>query len=290
MPSLGALRRRWPALIGAVLTLAMIAAPAHQLLSSGMAGLTQAVPDAAGYYAAFALFYLSPPFFDFVIFRRLWGLRLPGLAALMKKRIANDVVLGYSGEAFFYAWARSHARSVAAPFGAVKDVSILSAIAGNAVTLALLVLALPLGRSLLSPEQFAKGCWSAALTFAITLPFLFFSRRLFSLPRAQLRWIFGVHCTRLLAGSLLIAAAWHFGMPTVSVGTWLILAAARLLVSRLPLVPSKDLLFANLAILLIGQERGLSALIAFTSALTLVVHLVLLAAFGIHHLSSRARP
>jgi hypothetical protein len=139
----------------------------------------------------------------------------------------------------------------------------------------------------LSPDQFAKGCGSAAVTFAITLPFLFLSHRLFTLPRGQLRWIFGVHCARLIAGSLLIAASWHFGMPAVSFGTWLILAAARLLVSRLPLVPSKDLLFANLAILLIGHGSALSALIAFTSALTLVVHLLLLAAFGIHHVSSR---
>ena len=68
---------------------------------------------------------------------------------------------------------------------------------------------------------------------------------------------------------------------------WLFLAAARLLVSRLPLVPNKDLLFANVAILLIGQDDALSELVAFTAALTLATHVGLIAAFGLHALATR---
>jgi hypothetical protein len=49
----------------------------------------------------------------------------------------------------------------------------------------------------------------------------------------------------------------------------------------LPLVPNKDLLFANFAIILIGQGSQLSDLIAFTAALTLVYHVVLIVAFGL---------
>jgi hypothetical protein len=261
------IKSRWPTIIGA--------------------GLTRWVPSSPAYYAAFALLYMSLPFFDYVIFRRLWGLPLQGLAALIKKRIANDVVVGYSGEAYFYAWARTRAPMVTAPFGAVKDVSILSAIAGNAITLAMVAVALPLGRSLLSPHDFRTAVGSAAITFAISLPFLIFSRRVFSLGRGQLWWIFGVHCVRLMAGSFLIALAWHFAMPAISLGMWLFLAAARLLVSRLPLVPNKDLLFANFAILLIGQDHALSAMIAFTSALTLLVHIALIGGFSLHHVLFR---
>lgn len=283
------IKSRWPAIIGAVVTLAMIAGLIRQLLASGLAGLGREVPVAPGYYLAFALLYMSPPFFDYVIFRRLWGIPLAGLVALIKKRIANDVVVGYSGEAYFYAWARSRASMVAAPFGAVKDVSILSAIAGNAVTLTVVLIALPLGRSLLTPHQFHFALASAAITFAISLPFLIFSRRVFSLEREQLWWIFGIHCLRLVLGSILIALAWHAALPGVTLGMWLFLAAARLLVSRLPLVPNKDLLFANFAILLIGQDHALSEVIAFTAALTLLVNIVLIAAFSLHHVATRSR-
>lgn len=281
------IRRRWPAIIGAMLTLAMIFGLARELFGRGLADLNRSVPASPWFYVAFGLLYMSPPFFDYVIFRRLWGIPWAGLVALVKKRIANDVVMGYSGEAYFYAWARTKAPMVAAPFGAVKDVSILSAIAGNAITLLMVAIALPLGRGLMTPDQFRTALGSAAITLAISLPFLLFSKRVFSLARGRLWWIFGIHCLRLMVGSFLIALAWHYAMPNVALGMWLFLAAARLLVSRLPLVPNKDLLFANFAILLIGQDRALSELIAFTAALTLLVHIVLIAAFSLHALATR---
>jgi len=115
----------------------------------------------------------------------------------------------------------------------------------------------------------------------MSVPFLIFSKRVFSLRKNTLWWIFGIHSLRLVVGSILIALAWHFAMPDVSIGMWLILAAARMLVSRLPFVPNKDLLFANFAIILIGQGQALSELLAFTAALTLLVHVVLFAGFGL---------
>ena len=138
------IKSRWPMIIAGVLTVAMIVGLARQLLKSGLGGLSHATPDSWLYYVAFVLLYLSPPIGDYIIFRKLWRIPLEGLGALMKKRIANEVVLGYSGEAYFYAWARQRAQMVAAPFGAVKDVMILSAMAGNLMTLAMTALALPL--------------------------------------------------------------------------------------------------------------------------------------------------
>ncbi|MGI4733438.1 MAG: hypothetical protein ACRYFW_17095 [Janthinobacterium lividum] len=275
------IRSRWPVVIGGLLTAAMIAGLARELLSSGLSGLGRAVPASPLFYVFFGLLYLSPITGDYVIFRRLWGIPFAGFVALIKKRIANEVVFGYSGEAYFYAWARARATMVAAPFGAVKDVSILSAIAGNAMTLAMIVVAVPLARSSLTPEMLRLVGGSAAVTVAISLPFLLFSRRVFSLPRPALWRIFAVHWVRLLAGQVLIALAWHYALPGVSIGLWLALAALRMLVSRLPLVPNKDLLFANFAILLIGRDTALSELMAFSAALTVLIHLGLIGLFGV---------
>lgn len=283
------IKRRWPMILGGVLTVAMVAGLAHELLDKGLAGLSRATPASWLFYLCFALLYMSPPTGDYIIFRRLWRIPLGGLVALIKKRIANEVLLGYTGDAYFYAWARARATMVAAPFGAVKDVTILSALAGNGITLLMMAIALPLGHQLIPPEKMGMVTGSAAVTVAISLPFLIFSRRVFSLPHRTLWWIFMVHCLRLAAGSILIALAWHFALPSVSVGMWLFLAAARLLVSRLPLVPNKDLLFANFAILLIGQDQALSELIAFTAALTLLVHVALIAVFGAAGLVTRTK-
>lgn len=274
------IRRRWPMLLSATVSLLMVAALGYELFDRGLAGLSKIAPSSWLFYIFFALFYLGPPTFDFIIFRKLWRIPASGMVALHRKRIANEVVLGYSGEAYFYAWARQRMQMVAAPFGAVKDVSILSAIAGNAITLGMLAMALPLAAGLLTPTLYNAAVVSVVVMIAMSVPFLIFSKRVFSLQRGTLWWIFGIHSVRLLLGSFLLACVWHFAMPEVSLGMWLILAASRMLVSRLPLVPNKDLLFASFAILLIGQGEALSELMAFVAALTLLVHVTLIAGFG----------
>ncbi len=283
------IKSRWPAIIGALVTVAMLAGLGHELFNSGLAGLSRATPRNPLFYVAFTGLYLVPPLADYLIFRRLWGIPLSGLVALIKKRIANDVVMGYSGEAYFYAWARARTQLVAAPFGAVKDVSILSAIAGNTVTLAMIAIALPVGRDLIPPDMMRYVYGSLAVIFGTSLPFLIFSRKVFSLPRADLWMVFGVHCARLLLGAGFLALAWASAMPGVAIGTWLFLSAGRLLFSRLPLLPNKDLLFANFAILIIGEDQALSELIAFTAAAILLVHVLLIGGFGLHHLATRNR-
>jgi hypothetical protein len=279
------IKRRWPVVLGALLSLLMAAALGRELLGSGLAGLQHKIPSHPLFYVAFALFYLGPPTFDYLIFRRLWRIPLDGMVALHKKRIANEVLVGYSGEAYFYAWARQRTQMVAAPFGAVKDVTIQSAIAGNTFTLLLILAVIPF-KEMLPPDMvnWSTIIGSAALMVAMSLPFWLFSKRVFSLQRPELWRVFWVHMARLTLGTLTLALAWHFALPQVSVGTWLFLAAGRMLVSRLPLLPNKELVFATFAVALIGSGHSLSDLMALIAALTLLVHIVLIAGFGVEWL------
>ncbi|VXC72475.1 hypothetical protein [Sphingomonas sp. AX6] len=274
------LKRRWPTVLGSVVSIAMVAVLAYELFDGGLADLFRTLPNNPAFYLAFLAMYAAPVFFDWIIFRRLWRIPTSGIGALVKKRIANDVVLGYSGEAYFYAWARQRMRMITAPFGAVKDVSILSAQAGNLLTLIAMAVALPFASGVLTPEELRGVGWAAAITVAISLPFILFSKRVYSLPGGQLWWVFGVHCLRILAGSFALAWAWHFAMPGVAFTTWAFLVAIRLLVTRLPFVPNKDLLFANIAIILIGQGTDMSELMALTAAMALLLHVALIGAFG----------
>ena len=280
-------RPRWPRMLGAALSGLMIIGLAWELFDHGWAGVELAAPDSPWFYLFFALAYLSPPLFDFIIFRRLWRLPFDGFGALVRKRIANDVVIGYSGDVFFYAWARARLKMVTAPFGAVKDVTILSGIAGNIVTVGMLAIALPFAFELFTAPQLRMLSWSAAVAVGISGVLLLFSRRVFSLPARVLGWIFGVHCARLVLGSLAFGIASYFAMPWVSIKWWLFLAAGRLVVARLPLLPNKDLLFANFAIMFIGHGEALSDLVAFVATLTLFTHAVLMAAFGLPALARK---
>lgn len=281
------LRPRWPRILGALLSGLMIVGLAWELFDHGWAGVELAAPDSPWFYLFFALAYFAPPLFDFIIFRRLWRLPFDGFGALVRKRIANDVVIGYSGDVFFYAWARARLKMVTAPFGAVKDVTILSGIAGNIVTVGMLAVTLPFAFELFPPKQLEMLGWSSAVAVGISGVLLLFSRRVFSLPGAMLRWIFGVHCARLVLGSLAFGIASYFAMPNVSITWWLFLAAGRLVVARLPLLPNKDLLFANFAIMFIGHGEALSDLVAFIATLTLFAHVVLMAAFGLPALARK---
>ncbi len=92
---------------------------------------------------------------------------------------------------------------------------------------------------------------------------------------------------RLALGTVFVAFAWHFAMPSVAIGTWLFLAAARLLSSRLPLVPNKELVFASFAILLMGSGKDVTELLALMAAFTLLVHVALIASFSLYELSRK---
>ena len=91
------IRRRWPMLLGWALTLMMIVSLLHEMFDSGLAGLSRRLPTNPLFYFAFLLYYLGPPTFDYIIFKRLWDIPLAGMAALHKKRISNEVLLGYTG-------------------------------------------------------------------------------------------------------------------------------------------------------------------------------------------------
>jgi len=281
-------KRRWPTILGGIITLAMIVMLGHQLLVSGLAGLVSALPRNPLFYLFFLLYYFSPVIGDFVIFRRLWRLPFSGFAALNRKRIASEMI-GYSGEAYFYAWARQRAAMVAAPFGAVKDVTILSAIAGTVVTLAILIVAFPFAIGRLDAHMIRLIGGSAVLIFALSLPILIFSKRVFSLDRRSLWWIFAIHCGRVLGGAALVALTWHFGLPDIALATWMLLSAARMLVSRLPMVPNKDLVFANIATMLGGEHAQMAQMLAIVAALLLVTHAAIILALTGHSFWARAR-
>ena len=278
---LASLRRRWPALLVAALTLAMLVGLANELLDHGARGLTRAIPTAPLFYLFFLVSYFALPVADFVIYRRLWGVPARAFGPLNRKRILNDVLLGYSGDAYFYAWARANLRMVAAPFGAVKDAGIMSGTAANVLTIVLSAVALPLGWELISPATRAAMLWSLCIPLAVSIVLLLFSRRIFSLPRDDLWFVFWIDLFRLILTSVALGIAWSYAMPSVDTGMWLFLVTARLLVSRLPLLPNKDLLFANFAILVIGQDAMLSNLVAFSAALAVLMHGVIVVGFGV---------
>lgn len=271
---LNAARARWPAWVSGGLTAILLAAMLRELLGGGLNALQASMPTDPVFYLVFLAIYAIQPLSDFVIFRRLWGLPPAGIAAVSRKMVANEVLLGYSGEAYFYAWARSRLAMVTAPFAAIKDVSILSAVVGNVVTLALLALAAPFAFALLPLHLVKPIIGSVTIILILSLAILGFHQRIFSLSVGNLWWISAVHLTRTICYTLLLGLCWHLALPHVQLGLWILLVTGRQLVARLPLVPNKDIVFSGLALLLVGNDPSIARLMGITVALTLLCHVL----------------
>ena len=266
--------RGWAWWAGAAFSVAILAAVLWQVRSIGVASVVAMVPRTPGFWLAFLAAYFSAPMVDWLIFRRLWHIPIDGFAALLRKLIGNELLLGYIGEVYFYTWARAKTGMTTAPFGAIKDVAILSALVGNAVTLVMLVLAAPL----LSTTQFGIDGKTLLASVAVVLvtssAVLLFRRKLFSLPAPELRFVAGMHLARIGLTTGFNALAWHLVLPEVGMQWWLLLSALRLLLSRLPLMPNKDIVFAGLAVFLIGHDVQIGALMTMMASLILGTHLI----------------
>ena len=285
---LRAIGRRWPTYLSGIISILLLGGLFHELASGGLRGLQTALPLNPLFYVFFAALYSVQPVSDFIIFRKLWQMPLSGIVPILRKLVANEVVLGYSGEAYFYAWARSKLNMVATPFAAIKDVSILSAVVGNIVTLILLGIATPFAYQMLPADLVRPILWSASVIMLMSLGIMAFRGRLFSLERKELIWVFGVHLLRTLIYTGLLSLCWHLALPAVPIGIWMILVTSRNLVSRLPLLPNKDIVFANLALLMVGSDGQVAKLIAITVALTLLCHGIVLALTWIPNLKRTA--
>ena len=258
----------------AALSLLVIAAAVYQARGLHLADITALVPETPMFWLVFAVSYLAGPGSEWVIFHRLWNAGPRAFGALVRKLIYNEMLVGYLGEVYFYGWARRNMKLAAAPFGAVKDVAVLSAVAGNVLTLAFLVAALPFVRRLPLADHAGAIGWSLAFVIGTSLAIMLWRGAIFSLERAELRFVMLVHVARILATTALNALLWHLVLPTVPLVWWLVLATIRLLISRLPFVPNKDVVFAGVAVIALGQDVELAALMAMMAALILTTHLL----------------
>ena len=113
---------------------------------------------------------------------------------------------------------------------------------------------------------------------------MFFRRRLFSLTRLELRYAAWMHIGRIAAGVLISAVIWHLALPAVALGWWLVLATMRQLITRLPLISNKDIVFAAVAVFLVGEQDGIGALMALIAGLTLATNILVAMGLGLEQL------
>ncbi len=277
---------RWT---GPILSIAIIIVVAHSLGRGDLIALRQMLPSSAAFWLATAALLAIQPVADFIIFRGLWPLPLGGgLTALFRKSASNELLFGYSGELQFYLWARRKAAMPGSPFGAVRDVAVLSALAGNIVTLALLLAAIAMPGPLEFGAMNMPVLWSGVFLVASSMVVMLFRHRLFAVTRAQFWRIAAIHTIRSIAVTLMFGVLWAMIMPGASLGWWLLLSAARQFITRLPFLPNKDLVFAGLAAGMLNDVAHVADTVALVAGVVFAGQVVIGAALAVTDLVREA--
>jgi len=197
--------RKWSGWLGPAISLAILVAVLWQLRKIDWGQVWSIVPTSPWIWLVLAASYFAGPVADWIIFRKLWGIPVVGIFPLLKKLIGNELLLGYVGEVYFYDWARRHVKMEGSPFGAVKDVAILSALAGNIMTVLLLLFTWPIISQLgLGGGGSGDGhvlATSIGVVLITSLVIMFFRNGLLSLPKADLGFVFVVHTLRIIANT-----------------------------------------------------------------------------------------
>ncbi|MBR0552307.1 hypothetical protein [Stakelama marina] len=244
----------------------------------GWRQVLDALPTNPLFYILFLFMFLALPASETVIFRIILGGRiLREFPVFIRKRVFNSALLGYSGEVYYFLWAQKHLGVPAKKILlGIKDNAILSALASAGVTSALLVAFLLSGRASSVArwlDSATGGLIAGALILAFVIPVAIRLRRqIISIaPRVALT-VFGIHVVRICLVVLLQATQWAVVLPQEPWTVWLIFLTTQMVVSRLPFVPNRDLLFLSAGLemsnVIEGPREAMAGLLLAGGALT----------------------
>jgi hypothetical protein len=256
----------------------------YSLTRLGWGQILNARPTALIFYIVVLLPFFVQPIADFVIYRDLLGVgRALPLVVLFRKRYMNSIMLDYSGEVYFFFWAKKKLNlRKGLLLHAVKDSNILSASAGLAVVLLMLLAFVATGAAKLPALGFG-GMWTAivicSLPLVLGLALFVGGRRVTALSRGDIATVFGIHFARSIIQLSLEFAVWWFSGALPSAVTCFQFVALRLLVTRLPLVPNKELVFIGVGLAVAGamdvSTPKVAAVLVLMTAVGLLQDLVL---------------
>lgn len=225
----------------------------QQLSQVGWRQIYEALPTQPLFYVFFLLLFFLLPITEIGIYRLSWPLDTSSsMVAFIKKQIYNKHVLGYSGEAFLVGWARQKFDlDQMEILRTVRDNNIISTAASTLITILVLLLALALGPpGALADAERRNFYFLGALSIFLlgVLPLMLLKRFAFSTPTRTAWRVLGLQMARLSLGQVLQIAQWWVVLPQVELRVWLTYAAASILLTRVPFIPSRDFVFLGLGV------------------------------------------
>jgi len=239
-----------------------------KLMEIGWHDVWHAMPQTPWFYIFFLAMYFAQPVSEWLVYQQIWGpVVKPRFDIFLRMRIYNFALVSIAGEAWLALWAHKNlARNSGQLMCTIKDSNILSGLASNSFTLALLATFFLTGQLEIITNADPRYGYYMGLAVAVGLVLvplvLVFHRRILGITPELSKKVFLLHLTRLVAVLLLQTGQWAVVFPDVEINTWLLLLTAQMVLTRVPFLPNTDLLFAGLGLSLMGYIDGPDAAIA----------------------------
>lgn len=269
-----------------------------RLTGIGWDAVWRNLPSSPWFYALLLLKFLTLPVAEVFVYQIIWNRPLANhFPAFVRKRVYNNAVAGYSGEAFLALWARRRLGvGELEAIVAVKDSNILSAFTANAMTVALVVWLAATGALGATVDAVPGGrvlfAVAFALAFAVASGVLVFRRQMIALSWTKTRAILGVHALRQAAQISIYAALYAAALPAIPFAVWVSFVALQYVITRIPFLPNQEIVYLTAALSLgtiVGapQEAVAGMLLAEAG---LLQGLYFLLFFATAHLARSAPP
>jgi len=225
----------------------------YQLAGIGWGEIWRSLPTEPLFYLLFLFIYFLLPFSETVAYRICWGIPyFKSIPIFIKKRIFNKDVMGYSGEIVLMHWAvRSAEVSKKQAFKDIRDMNIISSAASTLVSLGLL-LVLILSGQIKAMEYLFNADYFTGITqgdyligtviLAILIAAIYrFRKYLFSMSLKISFKVFAIHSIRMIFLYAAQILQWHIVLPEISLEVWFTFLSVNIVISRIPFLPSQDL-------------------------------------------------
>lgn len=243
-----------------LIPIALLVIIGRRLTELGWREIWVARPGNPFFYVLLVAQFLIQPFGDYFVYRNLWGRdSTPSMAVILRKRVMNTFMLDYSGEVFFFLWAQQNLKLKPGMLvHGIKDSNVLSAGAGLGMLYLMTLLLLATGGLHIPPSISAHG-WIYLLIGSVPLilcgALVLGRRRFTALTPGEIAVTFLIHFTRAMLALGLEFWLWQLSGALPSAVASLQFVALRLVVTRLPLVPNKDLVFVGAGIAAAGMAK-----------------------------------
>lgn len=278
--------RQFKNILRKLVVVAIAALILYQIIEIGWKEVLTSLPQQPMFYVLLLFIFLSLPVTEIFIYRQLWPVkRWDAFKAFLTKRVYNDEVAGYSGEFYLYLWARKRVDlDNNTILKNIRDNNIISAVNSNIVAFSIVGFLVFSGRlevfELIGDVNIIYVITAAVIVAILVIVFIQFRKYLFDLPLKTSLVIFSFYMIRFVIHNTLYIIQWSIVFPDTPLNVWFTFLAVVIIVNRLPLIPSKDLLFVwagiELSRMFDMATASVAGMLLVASAISKVMNLILL--------------